>query len=405
LQIDGADVIFTGMTHYTRLLSPPSGSFFLFGPRGTGKSTWLHATFPDSVYIDLLDSVAYRQYAARPERVEELVRAMSGSSVCIIDEIQRVPGVLPVVHRLIEAYPDIRFVLTGSSARKLRRAGVDLLAGRAVLTTMHPFMAAELGTDFSLSSALACGMIPLVVSARDQTDVLHGYISLYIEQEVRAEGLVRNIEDFSRFLEVISFSQGSLLNLSEIARECEVKRTTVNGYMSILEDLLIAHQVPVFSRRAKRGLVKHRKFFLCDCGVFTSLRPSGPMDKGGDIQGPALEGLVYQHLYAWLAYSRSRRGELYFWRTKNGVEVDFVVYGECGFWAIEVKNSDRIRRKDCRPLMAFCEDYPEAVPLLLYRGRETRMIGPVLGMPVDTFLARILPDRPLPGTETRSGEQ
>ncbi|MBD3390793.1 MAG: DUF4143 domain-containing protein [Chitinivibrionales bacterium] len=385
------------MRYLNRLFSPAQQSFFLFGPRGTGKSTWLAQAYSEAILVNLLDGASYRAYLANPERLETLLKTAPEEAVCIIDEIQRAPNLLPVVHKLIEDGAGVQFILTGSSARKLRRGGVDLLGGRATVKTMHPFLAAELGSRFDLDQSLTHGMLPLVRAASDPAEVLDGYISLYLEQEVRAEGLVRNIEDFARFLEVMSFSHGSLVNVAEIARECEAKRTTVNGYLSILEDLLIGRYVPVFSRRAKRELVAHRKFYYFDCGVYASLRPFGPLDKRDNVAGPALEGLVYQHLRAWLEYGKGNGGKLYFWRTRSGLEVDFVVYGEGEFWAIEVKNSERVRPKDLNGLAAFHEDYPEARRLLLYRGADTLSIKGVTCMPADKFLHGVVPGRPLPG--------
>jgi hypothetical protein len=184
----------------TRFFQKPNGDFFLFGPRGTGKSTWLRQRLKNPVFIDLLEPEDYRLYSARPERLIEVVEAQKSGTTIVVDEIQKVPQLLDVVHLLMERHAGWRFVLTGSSARKLKRAGVDLLAGRAVMKTMHPFMGAELGEAFSLGEALTTGMIPLVVDATDPTETLKAYVSLYLKEEVQMEGLVRNIGAFGRFL-------------------------------------------------------------------------------------------------------------------------------------------------------------------------------------------------------------
>ena len=238
-----------------------------------------------------------------------------GTGTVVIDEIQRIPELLTVVHSVLEEPSPPRFVLTGSSARKLRRGGVDLLGGRAVHRTMHPFMAAEL-PDFDLGRALQIGLLPLVLGAPDPADVLDAYASLYLEQEVQAEGLTRNVGNFTRFLEAVAFSHGAQLNISAVARECEVQRKVVAGYVGILEDLLLAFRLPVFRKRAKRATVNHEKIYLFDAGVFRSLRPKGPLDRPEEIDGQALEGLVAQHLRAWAAYSR-HDVELFFWRTRR----------------------------------------------------------------------------------------
>ena len=383
-----------------RFLELSRGSFFLFGPRGTGKTTWLGSALPDALVVDLLKPEVYRSLAARPERLRELVRAAPPGGDVVVDEIQRVPELLHVVHDLMETERRHRFVLTGSSARMLRRGGVNLLAGRAALRTMHPFMAGELaagrggGTDlrFNLDECLQRGTVPSVVAAQDPASALAAYAALYVEQEVRAEGLARNIGSFSRFLEAAAFSHGATLNVSAIARECETSRTTVSGYLQLLEDLLLAFRLPVFTRRAKRRLVAHPKFFYFDCGVFRSLRPAGPLDRPAEIDGAALEGLVAQHLRAWLAYSETG-ARLFYWRTRAGAEVDFVIYGPLGLWAFEVKNSDRVRPEDLRGLASFGDEYPEARRVLLYRGADRLAVGDVLCVPVGEFLTRLHPGR------------
>ena len=348
---------------------------------------------PDALFLDLLEPALHRSLSARPERLRELLAGAPRVDTVVIDEIQRVPELLTVVHALIEEPSPPRFILTGSSARKLRRGGVDLLGGRAVHRTMHPFMAAEL-PGFDLGRALETGLLPLVTSAADPADVLGAYASLYLEQEVQAEGLTRNVGNFARFLEAVSFSHGSLLNVSAVARECEVERKVVNGYVGILEDLLLAFRLPVFRRRAKRATVTHEKIYLFDAGVFRSLRPKGPLDRPEEIDGQALEGLVAQHLRAWTAYSRHDMG-VFFWRTRAGTEVDFVVYGDLGLQAFEVKNADRVYSSDLRALRAFREDYPEAGTALLYRGRERLRIDGIWCLPVQEFLRGIMPDRGL----------
>jgi predicted AAA+ superfamily ATPase len=372
---------------------PGRQNCFLFGPRGTGKTTWLRRWLPDALFVNLLRPEVYREMVAGPERLRELVRGNPDRSDVVVDEVQRVPELLHVVHDLMETEASPRFVLTGSSARKLRRGGVDLLAGRAVLRTLHPFMAGELPA-FDLEAALRLGLVPLVRGAADPGAALEAYVTLYLEQEVRAEGLVRNVGTFARFLETVSFSHGGVLSMSDVAREASVNRKSVEGWVEILEDLLLAFRLPVFTRRAGRQTVSHPKFFLFDAGVFQSLRPRGPLDRSGEIEGAALEGLVAQHLRAWVAYS-GRETALHYWRTRAGTEVDFVVYGPDGFWAIEVKNARHVRRADVRPLLAFRADYPECDVLLLYRGEDRLLVDGVRCIPVGEFLRQITPARGL----------
>ncbi|MDE0449986.1 MAG: ATP-binding protein [Spirochaetaceae bacterium] len=377
---------------FERFYRPPAGSYFLFGPRGTGKSTSLRERYPDALFVDLIDPENTRFYDARPERLRDTIAASPARRRIVIDEVQRVPELLQVVHQLIELDKRLRFVLTGSSARKLRRTGVDLLAGRAALTTMHPFMAAELGAGFNLDRALSQGLIPLVVDAAEPDVVLRSYAALYVREEVQAEGLVRNVGAFSRFLEAVSFSHAAVLNVSNLARECQVERKVAEGYVDVLRDLLLAFTLPVFTRRARRRMTTHPKLYLVDAGLFRSLRPTGPFDRPEELAGAALEGLVAQHLRAWIAYS-NRDDALSFWRTRAGNEVDFVLYGESGLFAIEVKDSATLHPRDFSGLRAFTQDYPIATPVLLYRGSRRIQERGVLCLPCEPFLRTLTPAR------------
>jgi predicted AAA+ superfamily ATPase len=374
-----------------RFFSAPTGSFFIFGPRGTGKSTWLKETFPDAYLVDLLDDRTFRNHIAYPERIKQIVKANPQTRRYIIDEVQKAPELLDSIHSLIEEYKKHQFIMTGSSARKLRRGGVNLLAGRALLTHLHPFMAAELGTDFTLDAALRNGLIPLIVSANVPDKTLATYIALYLKEEVKEEGLVREIGAFVRFLEAISFSHGSILNLNNIARECQVSRKIVENYLSILEDLLLGYKLPVFTKRAKRAMTVQPKFYLFDAGVYYHLRPKGPIDSPDEIAGMALEGLVLQHLKAWCDYSESQV-DCYFWRSRGGSEVDFVLYGQQHFHAMEVKNAKQIHPKSLRSLKTFLSDYPEADAIILYRGLEKLIVDDILCWPVDNFLLQLKPN-------------
>jgi predicted AAA+ superfamily ATPase len=375
-----------------RLFNNPSQSFFLFGPRGTGKSTWVVERYPGAVRIDLLDDGVFREFSANPNRLLSVVRGSPPGGTILIDEVQKLPALLSLVHLLIEEKKGWSFVLTGSNARKLKRAGVDLLGGRALLCHMHPFMAAELGEKFNLEKALQTGLLPLVWDSLEPKKVLSAYIGLYLREEVKMEGLVRRVEDFSHFLETMAFSHGGLLNLNNTARETHVKRSTIDSYMEILEDLLLSFKLPVFSKRAKRELVAHEKFYFFDTGVFQALRRRGPFDTPGEIQGQALEGLVAQHLRAWNSYGDNEH-EISYWRTRWGMEVDFVVYGPSGIWALEVKSSDRVKSEDLKGLNAFLDDYPQSEGALLYRGTERLKEGRIHCLPIGEFLRGLRPKK------------
>jgi predicted AAA+ superfamily ATPase len=351
---------------YSRIINKPTNkSFFLFGPRGTGKTTWVHSTFPKGLMLDLLDSELYYSLLSSPRRLEELIPP-EFSDWIVIDEIQRIPDLLNEAHRLIENR-NCKFVLTGSNARKLRQKGVNLLAGRAVTRYMHPLTAYELGDDFSLDHALRFGQLPSTFMDSDPVDYLESYIHTYLREEILQEGLTRNLQAFARFLEAASFSQAALLNVSAVARECGVNRKLVESYFHILDDLLLCRKLRVFTKRARRRMAAHPKFFFFDAGVYRALRPKGPLDRPEEIDGSALETLVCQELFAvndnWgLGY------DFYYWRTASDLEVDFILYGARGIHAIEVKRARIIRRQDLSGLKAFLKDYPMARGYLFYGG-------------------------------------
>jgi len=382
-------------SHYTpRSMEPPEGSYFLLGPRGTGKSTWLSHQYPNAVRIDLLLGEEERRFSASPERIRDVAEAMPPGSVLILDEIQRVPRLLPEIHALIEKKRGIQYIMTGSSARKLRRSVSDLLGGRALLRQMGPFLASELGSQFSIQKALRVGLIPLIWEATDPEERLRNYLTLYLKEEVQAEGLVRQIGDFSRFLEIASFSHASIWTATDISRESSVKRATVDNYLNILQDLLLAFSLPVFTRRAKRRLIAHSKFYFFDLGIYRALRPQGILDNSQAIEGLALEGLVAQHLRSWVL-SQSQPHSFSFWRTQSGLEVDFIIYGPKGFWAIEVKRSPNLGPDDVRALIAFQEEYPEATCFFVTptKQRENYRGFPVI--PMEEFLLNITPKAPI----------
>lgn len=284
--------------------------------------------------------------------------------------------------------------MTGSSARKLKKQGVNLLGGRALLKHMPPFFAAELGSTFDLLRNLRLGMLPIVLDAPSPEEVLRAYVGIYLKEEVQAEGIVRNVGDFARFLETMSFSHASIINASNIARECQIARKTVDSYLMILEDLLLSFQLHVFRRKAKRALITHSKFYFFDSGVYYSIRPKNLFGVESEKEGSALEGLVAQHLKAWID-AQQERYQLNFWQTTTKVEVDFIVTGPDCFLAVEVKNGSTIHPSDLRGLEIFLEDYPQAQALLLYRGKHRYKERNILCYPVDEFLAKINPNTAL----------
>lgn len=349
---------------------PQSKSCFLLGPRGTGKSFWLKRKYGHSIYIDLLDAAHYFRLLATPEQLRSYIPPGYRGDV-IIDEIQHIPELLNEVHRLIES-SSIRFILTGSSARKLRRQGVNLLAGRALTYFMYPLTVSELGQQFNLQDSLLYGHLPSIYNEDNQQnrlDYLTSYVTTYLKEEVLQEGLTRNLEAYARFLHIASFSQGETLNISSIARECALNRKLVESYFYILENLLLSIRIPVFTKKAKRRMQQHPKFYYFDVGIYRSIRPKGPLDSPEEIDGAALETLFLQEVRAINSYHKLGY-EIFYWRTADQVEVDFVLYGENGLLAFEIKRSSKYNKKDLKGLKAFLNDYPMAKAYLVFGGNE-----------------------------------
>lgn len=355
---------------YSRIIKAPKNkSFFLFGPRGTGKSSWVKAQFPKALYLDLLESQVFNDLLANPSLLQNFIPKNFGDWV-IIDEVQKIPALLDEVHRLIESQKN-KFILTGSSARKLRHKGVNLLAGRALTLFMHPLTASELGNDFRLEHSLQFGQLPSACTEKEPQRYLESYVTSYLREEVQQEGLTRNLGAFSRFLEAASFSQGAVLNISEVARECAVERKVVENYFSIVEDLLLGFRLQAFTKKAKRRIARHPKFYFFDVGVFRTLRPKGPLDNPEEIEGAAYESLFLQELKALNDYLNLGY-KIYYWRTSNDEEVDFILYGKRGIKAFEIKRRGKIKREDLSGLKAFLGDYPMARAYFIYGG-ERRM--------------------------------
>lgn len=374
---------------YKRLLERPlkaDQSFFLFGPRGTGKTSWIRAQLREALVIDLLETSAFIDLSARPDRLEQMIPP-DFSNWIVIDEVQKIPALLNEVHRLIES-KGYRFILTGSSARSLKKKGVNLLAGRALSFKMFPLTAVELGKDFHLRNSLQFGHLPYVYSKRSEQailDYLEAYTQTYLREEVIQEGLTRNVGAFSRFLEVASFSQASVINMSEIARETSIHRKVIEDYFQIVEDLLLAERIPIFTKRAKRKLITHSKFFFFDVGVYRTLRPRGLYDSPEEGDGAAFETLLYQELQAINHYFNFQY-KMYFWRTIDKVEVDFVLYGPRGILAFEVKRAEKIDQRDLKGLKLFGEDYPEAKLFFFYGGKKREFVGNIQIIPLEEAL-------------------
>ena len=377
---------------FKRLFSIPltnRDSCFIFGPRGTGKTQWLktHVQMNACVYIDLLEPLTFRRLKSNPERLKDVIPSQFSGWV-IIDEVQKIPELLDEVHRLIE-HEQQRFILTGSSARKLRREGVNLLAGRAIHHTMHPLTAQELGDAFQLEHALTLGMLPATYTYGDPAGYLATYVHTYLREEVVHEGLTRNVAAFARFLEIASFSQGGVINASEIAREVGIDRQVIQNYFRILNDLLLSHTLPAFTKKAKRRLITTEKFYYFDAGVYQNLRPKGILDSPSEIGGMALETLFLQSFLAINDYLRLNY-QLYYWRTANGVEVDFIAYGQESLIAFEIKHAKQITPKMLHGLKQFKQDYPMAKLYIVYLGETVlHLADEITALPMQQALLQL----------------
>ncbi|HEU5281280.1 MAG TPA: ATP-binding protein [Gammaproteobacteria bacterium] len=329
--------------YLSRLLSPPTRSFFLLGPRGTGKSTWLKQVYPGALHIDLLRNDVYFALASSPAHFRARVLAVDPKKTWIIvDEIQRLPILLNDVHSLIEDH-GYRFALSGSSARKLKCNKANLLAGRAIVKHLYPLVFAELGDVVTLDEALQFGTLPsAVMDKASRIDYLESYVGTYLREEIREEALTRNVNAFGRFLEVAALMHGQGVNLSNIARDAGVSRNTVTTYFDILTDTLLGAWLPAWRPKAKVKEVAHPKFYFFDNGVVRAIQKNLRELLGGSERGVLFETTVFNELNARIAYSDDG-GELFYWRTPEGSEVDFIWKRGQRVVAIEVKSSARWR--------------------------------------------------------------
>ncbi len=355
---------------YPRLSRLPGRSFFLLGVRGVGKSTWARRNLGHAYRVDLLDEARYHDYLADPSLFAAELRSVPQGGWVVVDEIQRLPSLLNEVHRFIEEHR-LRFALLGSSARKLKAAGVNLLAGRALRRVMHPLTPSELGPDFDLETALRWGTIPLVWTAEDRRATLESYVQLYLREEIRAEALTRNLAGFVRFLPVAALCHGAAVNVSGIARDCGVSRTTVQGYVDILEDTLLAFRLPAFEAKLRVRERRHPKLYWVDPGLVRATKrlfgAVAPEERGALAEGWVLHLLrahgegteLYEAIHYWSAHSAAR------------TEVDFILRRGADLLAIEVKSQVRHHTGQLRGLRAVAELKGMARRILLYGGRRS----------------------------------
>lgn len=373
-----------------RLADPLAGlerkSVLLLGPRQTGKSSLIRHALKGARVYDLLDSDVFLKLSRRPARLRE--ELTPSDKTVVIDEIQKMPALLDEIQLLIEER-GVRFLLTGSSARKLRRGGANLLGGRAATATLHPFVSAEIA-DLELTRALQFGLLPPIHFSSNPEADLADYVGTYVREEIAAEGLTRNVPAFSRFLEVAALCNGQQVNFTNIANDAQVARTTVHEYFEILKDTLLAYDLPAWQETAKRKPVQVRKFYFFDVGVARALRGGGPLQENSAEFGAAFESFLFHELRSYADYRLGRRNEnLHYWRSKSGFEVDFILAGKT---AVEVKASRHVSPRDLRGLRALAEEGGMRRLLCVSRESDRRVIDGIEVLPWRLFLKRLWAD-------------
>lgn len=367
-----------------RILTIPEleeDSVFLWGARQTGKSTLLKSIYPEAHYYDLLLPDVYSRLQRKPERLIQELQHLDHNELVIIDEVQMLPNLLNAVHWLI-VNRDIRFLLCGSSARKLKRLGANMLGGRAVRRQLFPLVSREI-PDFDIVKAVNNGMLPRHYLINNPWNRLEGYIGNYLQQEIEAEALSRNLSTFSRFLEVAALTDGEMVNYQNIATDCGVSANTIKAYFDILQETMIGYYIPAFRNVQKRRLIKAPRFYFFDVGIVNYLCNRRKMEPGSTDFGHGFEHLIVQELMAYLSYTHSRK-TISYWRTTSDYEVD-IIYGDAEV-AIEVKSSSEVQSRHLKGLKAFSEEHPAARTIIVSLDAAYRRINQVEVWPVTQFL-------------------
>lgn len=380
----------------SRLYRLPELSFFLFGLRGVGKSTWIRSRLPDAPRFDLLDEAMYQRLLVDPTPFAAELRMLPPESWVIVDEIQRLPGLLNEVHRFIEERR-LRFALLGSSARKLRAAGVNLLAGRALWREMFPLTPEELGGQLDLERTLQIGALPLVLASPQPQETLRAYVRLYLSEEVKGEALVRNLPGFARFLPVSALCHGQTINVSSLARDAGVARTTVEGYVQILEDTLLARRLPAYTPRLRVRERKHPKLYWIDPGVARAAKNAhGPLVP--EERGALLEGFVHTLLITYMA-ERDLAHQIAYWSPAGTrqTEVDFLLSRDTGrnteHCALEIKASARVQSQHLAGLRAIASLPDIRRRVLVHQGERRGMTEDGIELwPIATLLEALRAD-------------
>lgn len=359
-------------------------SLFLWGARQTGKSTLLTKLFPKAIWFDLLKSDVFERYQNSPVQFREAILASPPETIVIVDEIQKIPSLLDEIHWLI-VHHQTRFILSGSSPRKIIRSGANLLGGRALRYELYPLIYVEI-PDFDLQRALNNGFLPRHYVSDNSKKLISAYIGSYLRDEIIAEAKIRNISAFTKFLEAAAFSNGEMVNYTNIASECGVSSTTVKEYFQILEDTLIGRFLPSFQKKPKRRVILAPKFYYFDVGIANYLLKRGQIEVGSEAFGSAFEHFIYQELYAHSNYS-ARDYAISYWRTTSQLEVDFIL-GDHEV-AVEVKGTNNIQTRHLKGLKSFSEEYTVKKLIVVSNDPRARIIGDVTVLPWEQFLQQL----------------
>ena len=354
---------------------------FLFGARQVGKSTLLKERFPDAIYYDLLVGPVRKAFQRNPDSLREALMTKPAGTLVLVDEIQKVPELLDAVHWLM-VNCGLRFILSGSSARKLKKSGANTLGGRANPRTLFPLVWREV-TDFQIDRAVQNGMIPRHYMVDDATDRIEGYVELYMREEIRNEATVKDVEAFEQFMEAAAISNGEMINYANIASDCGVSAKTVKTYYQILKDTLMGYEIPAYTKVIKRKVVQAPKFYFFDVGLTNYLMGRHDLKRGSDDYGHAFEHLVIQEIIAYRGYYR-RRETISYWHTYNNQEVD-VVIGEAKV-AIEIKSSEEVKTRHKNGLKAFRDEHSDCRLILVSLDPITRLSGNIELMYVTDFM-------------------
>jgi len=360
-------------------------SMFFWGARQTGKSTLLKYLFPQALFFDLLLSDEYEKFLKNPSHLREIYLANpSEIKLIVIDEIQRIPNLLNEVHWLMSNH-QVQFILSGSSPRKILRNGTNLLGGRALRYELYPLISQEI-PDFDLLKALNHGLLPRHYIAAKPQKMIAAYIGNYLKDEIAAEAKIRNLQTFSKFLEAAAFSNGEMVNYSNIATDCGISSPTVKEYFQILEETLIGRFLPSYQKKPKRRVILAPKFYFFDIGIVNHLLKRGEIKTGSESFGQAFEHYIYHEIYTHSKYS-GLEYDISYWRTTSQIEIDFVLGNH--EVAVEVKASDNISARHVKGLKEFAKEYEVTQLILVCNEKLPRLLDNVLILPMQIFIQKL----------------